>query len=285
MKILIIDREDIIAQRITSHLEPLGHEVIYEPIKSIATEKVNSGDFDIVFMDPAPLTSAQPGILNMRRNTGKYLYVVQMGPSITKDQAIKCSANNSLRKPIDPNELDNVMETARKFMKQINRIGDNTKDFPSAGGIISRSAFNQLFLSSIIQANRYGERSFIVLIGIKNYNIITEDEGSYTGECESAKLAQYLVRLRRQSDIIAQIESHEYALLLQRPIYETEPKEAANRFAESIKNNKALFEKDGIEPEFYVELIDIPVGLTLISHTLTADKNPPLTPLKHNGVT
>jgi hypothetical protein len=41
--------------------------------------------------------------------------------------------------------------------------------------------------------------------------------------------------LRRQSDIIAQTGRNEFCLMLQRPLYETEPMEAANRFADALR--------------------------------------------------
>ena len=77
------------------------------------------------------------------------------------------------------------------------------------------------------------------------------------------------MRLRRQSDIIAQTEKYEYALLLQRPLYETEPNEAANRFAEAINNFDELYKSDGIVPEASVILTDLPVGSRIIQHHIT----------------
>ncbi|MCK5384873.1 MAG: DNA-binding response regulator [Alphaproteobacteria bacterium] len=269
MKILIVDREEITTQLMTNRLEPLGHKITHEPVKNNAVERASKENYNLIFVDPAPLTSARPVILNLRHKAGKYTYIVQMGSSITRLEAIKCGANDALSKPIDPENLDNAVNNARSLVKQIQRIGDDSTDFPSAGGIISKSAFNQLFLSAIDRADRYGERSYVVFFGIKNHRAICESEGPYAADCLSAKLSQYLVRLRRQSDIIAQTESFEYALLLQRPMYETEPKEAANRFAESIGGYEDLFEKEGIAPEFYIDLIDLPIGSQIISHTLS----------------
>jgi CheY-like chemotaxis protein len=269
MKILIVDREEVTAQLMAGRLEPLGHKIVHEPNKNTAVELAGTEKFDLIFIDPAPLTSARPVILNLRHKGGKYTYIVQLGQSITQLEAIKCGANDALNKPINPEQLDQVVHNARALVKQVMRISDNSTDFPSAGGIISKSAFNQLFLSAIDRADRYGERSYVVFIGVKNHQTITEGEGPYEADILSAKLSQYLVRLRRQSDIIAQTENCEYALLLQRPMYETEPKEAANRFAESIGGYAALFDKNGIKPEFYVQLVDLPIGSQIIEHTLT----------------
>ena len=194
-----------------------------------------------------------------------------MGPSVQQLEAIQSGANDAISKPIDPEALDVTIDNARYLISLIKRIGDDSEDFPSAGGIIAKSAFNQLFLSAIDRADRYGERTFIVFIGIKNYQAIYEAEGPYAADYIVAKLSKYLVRLRRQSDIIAQTEPFEYALLLQRPLYETEPKEAANRFAEAITGFADLFATDGLAPEVYVQLIDLPVGSRIIMHDITKE--------------
>lgn len=271
MRILVVDREDITAQMMTSRLEPLGHKITHEPVKNNAIERLESEDYEMIFIDPAPLTSARPTILSLRRATGRYPYIVQMGSDITQIEAIQSGANNCILKPIDNEILDTTVNSARNLTALIKRIGDDSEDFPSAGGIIAKSAFNQLFLSAIDRADRYGERTFIVFISITNYQAIYEAEGPYAADYSVAKLSKYLVRLRRQSDIIAQTESFEYALLLQRPLYETEPTEAANRFAEAIANFEDLFAKDGIGPEVSVRLVDLPVGSRIVEHTITKE--------------
>ncbi len=270
MKMLVIDREEITAELMRSRLEPLGHKIEQEEVKNNAVERLRSEHFDMIFIDPAPLTSSRPLILNLRRATTQYPYIVQMG-DLELMEAIQSGANEKLSKPVDPEALDKAVENARHLIAQVKRIGDDSEDFPSAGGIIAKSAFNQLFLSAIDRADRYGERTYVVFIGMKNYQTIFESEGAYNAEYLAAKLSKYLVRLRRQSDIIAQTEKGEFALLLQRPLYETEPMEAANRFAEAIMDASDLFKADGAAPEFYVRLIDLPGGNRIIQHSITEE--------------
>ncbi len=271
MKILVVDREDITTQLMSSRLETLGHKITHEPVKNNAVDRLTTENYDVIFIDPAPLTSARPLILNLRRATAHYPYIVQMGETLQQVEAIQSGANDGITKPINPDTLDLKIDNAKYLTSLIRRIGDESTDFPSAGGIIAKSAFNQLFLSAIDRADRYGERTFIVFISLTNYQAIYESEGPYAADYAVAKLSKYLVRLRRQSDIIAQTENHEYALLLQRPLYETEPNEAANRFAEAIMSYPDLFEKDGIKPEISVKLIDLPVGSRIIEHHITQD--------------
>ncbi len=268
MKILVVDREEITTELMRTRLEPLGHKITQEEVKNNAVERLAKEHYDMIFLDPAPLTSARPLILNLRRATNYYPYIVQMG-DISLIEAIQSGANDRLTKPLDPKALDTSVENAHYLVSQIKRIGDESEDFPSAGGIIAKSAFNQLFLSAIDRADRYGERTYVVFIGIQNYKTINETEGASSAEYAAAKLSKYLVRLRRQSDIIAQTETGEFALLLQRPLYETEPMEAANRFAEAIMGAEDLFKADGAAPDFYIRLIDLPGGARLIEHSVT----------------
>ena len=269
MKILVIDSRNLISQLISNRLEPLGHKITIEPNKNDATELMTSENFDVVFIDPSPLTSARTPIINLRLATGSYPYIIQMGSDIIQKDAIESGANDKLAKPIHPEDLDIIIDNAKYLTSLIKQISDDSEDFPSAGGIIAKSAFNQLFLSAIDRADRYGERSFIVFISIKNYRDIYETEGPASADYTVAKLSNQLVRLRRQSDIIAQTKSHEFALLLQRPNYETEPIDAANRFAEAINEFDDLFKSDGITPEANVTLIDLPVGSRIIEHNIT----------------
>ena len=269
MKILVIDREDITAQLMNSRLEPLGHKITHEPVKNDALERLKTEQYDMIFLDPSPLTDARPLTLNLRRGSGNDVYIVHLGGDVKQIESIQAGANDCLAKPIDPEALDQTVENAKFLTNLIKRIGDDSEDFPSANGIIAKSAFNQLFLSAIERADRYGERTYIVFIGLSNYKEILAAEGASSANVAAAKLSKFLVRLRRQSDIIGQTEQYEYALLLQRPLYETEPMDAANRFAEAVHNQEDLFKSDGIAPNAFVKLIELPVGSQLLHHDIT----------------
>lgn len=271
MKILIVDREDITTQLMTTRLSPLGYKITQEPVKNNALERMTAEGFDIVFLDPAPLTSARPLFLNLRRATRAYPYLVQMGAEVTRAEAIQSSANDCLSKPVDPGALDSILDNAKSLISLIKRIGSTEEDFPSAGGIISKSAFNQLFLSAIERADRYGERAFVVFISVSNYRDIMAREGTTAADYAAAKLSQFLVRLRRQSDIIAQTEKFEFALLLQRPLYETEPAEATNRFTEAVAGQNDLFSAGEVKPEITLRLVDLPVGAQIMEHVVRHD--------------
>lgn len=268
MKVLVVDRDRLASQFIHSRLTAQGHQVIEESVKNDALERLKRESFGAVFIDPAPLTNARPVVLGIRRAMERYPYIVLLSHSATLPEAVSMGANDVLKKPIDGADLDQRMVNASRLTDLVVRIGDDSEDFPSAGGVISKSAFNQLFLSAIDRADRYGEKSFIVFISLSNYDQILQSTGAYGADYTVAKMAQYLVRMRRQSDIIAQTAKYEYALLLQRPQYDTEPVEAANRFADSLAKYDDILSSSGTPGEISVRLVSLPVGAQMVEHKL-----------------
>ncbi len=272
MKILVIDRDTLSTQLIKSRLEVKGHQVVEESVKNNALQRLEKEPFDTVFIDPAPLNNARPVVLGIRRAVRGYPYVVLISQDIAPEEALRSGANDIMTKPLDHSALDRMMGNAERLTSLIRRIGDEKEDFPSAGGVIAKSAFNQLFLSCIDRADRYGERSFLVFIAVKNYQEIIGLDGAYSAEYATAKLSQYLVRLRRQSDIIAQTGKSEFCLMLQRPMYETEPMEAANRFADALRRFDDICATDKVKVEVSVSLVDLPIGNKLVEHVVSFTK-------------
>jgi DNA-binding response OmpR family regulator len=269
MKIIVVDRDAVTAQLIRSRLERMGHGVVEEPIKNNAVERLATQEFDAVFLDPSPLTSPRPVVLNIRRTMKTYPYVFLMSDSISLPEAMKAGVNDLFAKPLDVSTLEQKMQNAQRLIDLVSHMGDDSEDFPSAGGVIAKSAINQLFLSAIDRADRYGERTFLLEIALSNYKEIRDLEGPYAAEYIVAKLCQYLVLLRRQSDIIGQIDKFGYMLVLQRPTYETEPVEAAGRFAESLAKFEDIVTPSGTRATISVSLLDIPRGSLIVRHDIT----------------
>lgn len=272
MRVLIIDHDEIKAQIVRSKLEGLGHRVEYEPMKDHAVERLVNGEYGIIFLDPSPMTSARPVVVNIRRTVRNYPYIFLMSDSSTQLEAIQSGVNDLLEKPVDPGNLEEKVKNAVRLRTLINRIGNDSEDFPSAGGVIAKSAFNQLFRSAIERADRYGEKSYVLFISISNYQDIIDKDGPYPADFSVANLSQKLVHERRQSDIIGQTAKNEYALLLQRPTYDSEPIEAADRFAESLSKCTDIETNGSTIAEISVELLELPTGALVSNHWFKATK-------------
>ncbi|MCC7305307.1 MAG: diguanylate cyclase [Alphaproteobacteria bacterium] len=272
MKILLIDKDNKSLSTLKSCLEPMGHRLTHETDKNKAVERLSSSEFDIIFLDPVPLSSPRPVVLNIRRGVSNYPYIFLLSETASREEAIRAGSNDIMPKPLEKTMVQEKAVNAERLSKLMKRIGDDSEDFPSAGGVIAKSAFNQLFLSALDRADRYGERTFVLFIGVSNYQDIRDMDGPYAADYAVAKLSKYLVLLRRQSDIIGQTGKHEFALLLQRPVYDTEPLEAANRFAESLAGIKDITSSGSSPVEITVTLIDVPIGSKIAEHVVRPGK-------------
>lgn len=269
MRILVSDRDRLASQMIVSRLREGGHEVIEESVKNTALETIKGQAVDAVFFDPAPLTNARPFILGLRRTLTSYAYIVMLSHAMKREDALRTGVNDLLGKPLDHQALDQIIINAQGLKDMVNQMQDTSEDYPSAGGVIAKSAFNQLFLSAMDRADRYGELACLLYIGVENYNQILRDDGPQAANYLSSKLAHHLVRLRRQSDIIGQTGPSEYCLLLQRPQNMQEPIDAANRFAATLNDLTDIASSGVTAATISVRLITLPTGEKNVEHSLT----------------
>ena len=271
MKILVSDRDKLSSQMITSKLTAAGFTVVEEPDKNRMVECVKSEGIDVVYFDTAPLSEAQPIVLGIRRSAPRYPFVVLLTQDITRADAFRMGCNDILHKPVTGTEAGEKAHNAARLIDLVRLMGDDREDFPSAGGIISKSAFNQLFRSAIDRAGRYGELSYIVSISVENYNDIQFNSGDYAADFAVSKMAQHLVYIRRQSDIIGQTGKSHYMLLLQRPMTETEPAEAAARFATTLSEVEDIASSVSGHVDICVRLIHLPTGALEAEHHMTKE--------------
>jgi PleD family two-component response regulator len=268
MKALIIDRDESAANLIRTRLEQSGAKVSLATVKTEAIDGLASQPVDIIFVDPAPLNNARQLVISIRRKIPTYTYIVLMGADITLKDAMAAGANDALAKPFVPRQVTDRLESADRLLTIQRRLNDPSEDFPSGGGVIAKSAFSQLFLAAIDRADRYAEETFIMFLSLRNYNQIKVNDTEFAADAAAAMLAQQLARIRRQSDILAQTGKFEYALLLQRPNYPSEPIEAAMRFAETLTKNKDIMGASRVPIELLINLIDVPSGNLMAQHNI-----------------
>ena len=270
MQVLVIDRDEMAANLIKSRLEPVGHRVAIQADKSAeALDAISREPWDVIFIDPSPLTNPKPLVQALRRNMRRYPYTILLSSTLGLAEALTSAMNDALAKPVDPSLLDTHLANVSRLSNIMKHMGDDSEDFKSAGGVIAKSAFNQLFLSCIERADRYGENSFLLYITMSNYTSTVDRDGEVEADIMVAKMAKHLVRLRRQSDIIGQTRRNEYVLLMQRPAYESEPVDAANRFAEALsKCTDIIAGSPLLEAELTVSLVDLPTASLVISHKI-----------------
>lgn len=276
MKILIIDRDDVTSQMMTPKLIEMGHEVVVEAVKDDGIELVGREKFDLVFLDPSPMTDSQAMVLNLKRKSRTPIYIILLAkPDIDLEynDVMSDGCNDFIQKPIDPSRLERKVANVMRMRYFSNKLGDMREDFPSAGGIIAKSAFNQLFLSALDRGGRYKERTYILSIAIDNYEEIRDLDGNYNAEYSASKMASLLVKVRRLSDIIGQVGMNEYSLLIQRTQNETEAIDAAKRFTTVLDEAKDLVPDGGHKLIISIRLLHLPSGSEPFKFILEKEPN------------
>ncbi|MGE4313572.1 MAG: response regulator [Pseudobdellovibrionaceae bacterium] len=266
MRILILDRDEAATTQISARLKTMGHEVEMRKTRDDAQDFLAQNPCPLVFIDPAPMKDGRLPIQGLRQSAQSYPYVVLMGDadsaSAEEGAYLKAGANVFLKKPVDLQELEKVTNEACDFLNLKARLASRETDFPSGGGVIAKSAFNELFLSCLDRGERHGEEIFCLFIGMGNYRNLLIDGGDYVARSSAARLAKELTRIRRQSDILAQTDDAEFAILLLRSDGISEPIDAANRFVTtlSVKDDEPLAYQPGPTPEVTVKLMAFPSG-------------------------
>ena len=272
MHIFVIDRDQLSNQLISSRLIGQGHHVTLDTQKQNALDRLKNDKPDCIILDPNPLADARPIIVQIWKNTTTphkpYILLYSkddqtQGPS-AQAPAIAMGANDRLLKPIDIQMLDEKIGNALR-LQNLSTTFTAPHDLRSEKGILGKNAFHQLYLSSLDRAFRYNEHSFITLITVhfKNNPSSTDSENAMNA------LIEKLAFMRRQSDVIGHIAPLQFAILMQRPLYLSEPIDAINRFAENLAEYREALSTQNAHPAFSLELIELPSGQSHQRHTLS----------------
>ena len=258
MKMLVVTENAALRQALCDALA--DHDLVCFPDKN-GPPAMPREAFDCVFVDPSIQSALREYIAGLRRLLPSYVYVIAVVANGADAAAApwRGSVNGVLALPLQPEALASIMADFKRLRDTIIHLSDRSEDFPSAGGIISRSAFNQIFLSGIDRAGRYAERTSMIFFTIENFGEILQLDGIVAADTIAARLAQLLSQLRRQSDIIGQTGRGEYSLMLLRPQTESEPAEATKRFADSLGSaniNQDLLTDVPVE----IKLFELPSG-------------------------
>lgn len=266
MKTLILDSDASASNLLRAKLEEIGHDVHEESAKSELVKRVIEDVYDVIFIDPSPMNGAHDHVLNIRRAVRYYPYLFLLSEGATHEMAVESGVNEFLPKPIDPVEMDEKLFQAKSLLNLVSHLNDEREDFKSGGGIISKSAFNQLFISALDRASRYGEVTYLLFISLDNYTEISQSEGASSADVCVASMCQNMMDLRRRSDIVGQTRNNEFCLLIQRPNNESEPIMAANRFAEGLVQYNNTVSSVGVPFSMSIKLYQAPTGRKVAEH-------------------
>jgi PleD family two-component response regulator len=257
MNILILDRDRYASQSLVTQLEELGHIVVLESVRKTAIERINAEQFDIIFIDPAPLPSPREITLPLRwEQRADYFYMILMGHDFDDQDVLFSGMNDRIAKNFDPAELLQKVTNAERLVNFMKSLATKN-NWPSDNKIFGQRAFHQLMLSALDRAYRYNEQAFLLVIQLKNANAILDKLGEEKGIQVLEELGVYLSKMHRMSDFLGHSDVTDYALLILRPTVNTEPQDAAERFMTALRDFEPSVSLP-IKPEFNIELWALP---------------------------
>ena len=263
-----MDRDRLATQLLHSRLTSEGHDVTIEPIKKTAMLMLEREAYDVLLIDPAPLPTAKPISLALRRTVDlkAYLYIMLMShEDTTKEDVVRMGMNDFLRKPLDPSELKVKLKNAQTVINFDRKLRTG-HSFPSEGVVFGNRPFTHLLLSALDRANRYAEAAYLMIVRIENYREIVHDQGQDIADELCDSLATFISRLRRMSDFLGRTDENEWCTLIQRPAHEAEPKDAATRFILALREFESNHEIKGVI--YNLQLIELPQGNIQVDTTI-----------------
>ena len=261
MKIMVIDRDrDAVEQIETICRDIPDMELVIEPIKNNALDALRANQFDVVFLDPAPQNDVRPFVIGARRGIAHYNSIIILSHQLSSADVRAHGANDLLAKPFDVADFKKRLENIRNLNRLIAHLSDESIDFPSKEGVISKSAFYQIFISCLDRADRYGEETYLTFASISNIDDIRAQHGDAIADEVCENLKKYTMRIRRLSDIAGRTAPEEICLMLSRPANADEPKMAINRFVESMEEYAELIPAGDAKPIINVKMMAIPTG-------------------------
>ncbi len=262
MKIMLIDRDRDVVDEVENICRQDGNiDLTIEPIKNNAIDAVRAEPYDAIFFDPAPKNEEMRALLiGVRRGNPNYTPVVIMSHQLSLDESKKSGANDYIKKPFDQNEFKKKLGNLKRLADFNKQLQDESIDFPSKDGVISKSAFNQIFISCLDRADRYGEETYLTFATIKNIDDIRAQHGDDVAAEICENLKKYTTRIRRLSDIAGRTAENQICLMLTRPANADEPRMAITRFADSMAEYAELISTSDAKAVINVSMMAIPSG-------------------------
>lgn len=273
MKVIVIDRDRENCDQMLEAFAAARIEAVSAPTRNAAVQMYKEGGFDAIFMDPVPQTNEiRPFVIGVRRSTGQFPPIVVVGHptsiGMSVDELQKVGCNDFLAKPFNSEQVLEKARNAQRIVQAARMMADDSDDFPSADGIIAKSAFNQLFITCLDRADRYGEHSYVIYVDLENLAEIEANDGKEAADLAADNLRKAVSRTRRLSDIAGHVGRATFCLLLLRPPREDEPFLAANRFAEALAHIHEGIPTTQTKPVVKISLLAVPTGEMPLEHVI-----------------
>jgi len=256
MRIVLCDRDRLSTHILAAKLHGWGHHALVETSPPAIVEMLSSHACDMVIIDPAPLASAKPLAIELRRARGAaYAYLMIYAKTPEKDFAGH-GINEALRKPMDPTAFRRTLEGATWLIDLVKRV-----TFPVAGdaqpGLLSHQALAELLIGELDKCHRGGERRSLLKVRVTNSESLRADPDSWSQTLD--ELGAFLAKFRRRSDLCGQVADDEYLLFLHNTPKVEQTLVAARRLAMGLEWQSSA-RGDRPAPQFSVQALSLPSG-------------------------
>ena len=262
MRVLVVDRDEISLTLLQGYLKEKEVDAVIEHDRNQVFERDDLDGFDLLLLDLSTMSSPIKYVVDLKSRFSSIPYIVLMAKEGDEKAALRAGANGLLEKPISKQDLFVLLEQVGDFADLVRSLGDPENQYPYHKGIISNMAMNELFLSSLDRTTRYTEDCSLLVFSLKNAEQIAEDYGPEIEEQASQWMSNHVIRLRRQSDLMARTGQNQYMILIQRPLFKEEPLEAARRFVTGFLRHPGAdipeFEGQKITLDVNVRVLELP---------------------------
>lgn len=273
-KVLIADRDRLTAQTVENILHEHKCEPVTELSKDDAIRRISQEDFPFVIVDPSPQPNVRPAIIAFRRNAamnGNYTYITVASRDRTFDDSLSKGANNFIKVPVKKSELTEIITDGQRFLRFYNFLKTNEESdgIPNVGSMMGRTAVIQVLLSSIDRADRYGEKTYILQTELEYVDELRDAMGANLFEQFYNGFTKEVIRVRRQSDLFGRLKESLFSIIMQRPISDREPIDAAARMHQNLQrfiDNATEFSQFPIR--MVMRSMAIPTGKIVAEHVV-----------------
>lgn len=251
--ILVVDDEEIMQDVMRDILAESGYEIEIAENGQRALDKVESGNFDLVFADiRMPLMDGME-FLKRAKDSNPQLDIIMMTGYASVDvavEAMKLGAFDFITKPFNLEHIRIVAARAiesKKLKKQAEE-GEYYKQLSLTDGLTelyNHRHFYRLLNIEVSRAERKGCNFCVLMIDVDDFKIYNDTLGHTDGDYALRFFAWLLKHHARLSDMVCRYGGEEFAIILAETDA-AEGKMAAERFRRIIEESE--FEHQEVLP-------------------------------------
>ena len=209
MRLLVVDDDPLMRQRLQSRLAAVGHEVMLASNGEAAWELLQRDPISLVITDwMMPVVDGPELIQRLRANpTGRYTYVILLTAKSDKDDIVdglETGADDYLTKPFYPDELRARVRIGERILNLEARLQDSHQQletlatYDSLTGLFNRRAIQTHAEAEWNRAARDKTPLSLVLLDIDHFKSVNDQHGHLVGD-QALRFIADVLNLRKRS--------------------------------------------------------------------------------------